>query len=449
MKKTFNKIIGVAAVVVASVFMSSSAMAWGPERTTFTMDEPATYPTFNSITDNPTIGDERNFVRIGEINTDETKLRDEVEIVPGKEYLVYIYVHNNASSTFNDSAHGNAGVAIKTTLASSFSKVLTPEKSGQVTATVSASNSNPASVWDEAKMTTKANKVTLRYVAGSAKIYNDWKLNGSGLAESLFTETGVLLGLNDFNGLIPGCEEYHSIIKYVLLAEELDGSIEKTVSIDGSQYGDTTNAVNGDKVYFKLDISNTGDLALSNAVLKDTLPDGLVLDAGSVKLTANDSGVMDNLSDELVAGGYNLGTIGTGNKITIYYTATVNGNFNCDGTALENTATLIYDSEVPEGDRRSDTAKVYAQKQDCDTPPTPEPEETCATNPNLPGCKELPKTGPAEVAMAVAVAIALGGGIFYLVRTRRTLKTVEGAVTGDKAGKTEDGASQDPDNMVK
>ena len=66
MKKTTNyktKVAVSALLSCLSVMSASSAMAWGPERTTFTMEKPATYPTFNSITNNPTIGDERDFVR--------------------------------------------------------------------------------------------------------------------------------------------------------------------------------------------------------------------------------------------------------------------------------------------------------------------------------------------------------------------------------------------------
>ena len=106
------------------------------------MEAPATYPTFNSITNNPTIGDERDFVRVGEINADETTLKNEVKVMPGRQYLVYVYFHNNASSTFNDKAHNYAGVARVTRMSSAFSKVLTPSEKATVSAVISADNSN-------------------------------------------------------------------------------------------------------------------------------------------------------------------------------------------------------------------------------------------------------------------------------------------------------------------
>ena len=451
MKKTKHNLRFLAAgtaVLGASLAGLTTASAWGPERTTFTMESPATYPTFNSITNNPTIGDERDFVRVGEIDAEVTDLGNTVEVVPGRQYLVYIYFHNNASSTYNDSAHNNSGVAWKTRLASSFSTVLTPEEKGSITATITAENSDPLSVWDEAYMTTSSEKVLLHYVAGSAKIYNDWKANGSVLSTSLFTEEGTLLGLNALNGVIPGCEEYHGIVTYVLQAEALDGSIEKTVSKDGTAFGESVSVKAGDEVSFRLTIRNTGDIALTNAVIKDTLPKGLDLVPGSVSLRANNSEVSDTLSDNILGTGYNLGTIGTGNIIYITYRATASEDFDCTGAELTNSASLTYDSEVSTGDTRSDSASVIVKANDCTEPepnipeviedivdpkptPTPEPEKNCKTNPEMEGCQVLPNTGPLQITLAVVVVLCIAGAGFYFYRTRKTLKHVKDNISGD------------------
>ena len=109
------------------------------------------------------------------------------------------------------------------------------------TGMITADNTNPASVWDEADMTTTYNKVLLRYVRGSAKIYNDFATNGTVMPTTLFTQEGALLGLNTLNGIIPGCEEYHGTVTYVLQAEEIGGSIDK----DGSSYQNGNDQKNG------------------------------------------------------------------------------------------------------------------------------------------------------------------------------------------------------------
>ena len=436
------------AILGLSLFGAGAASAWGPERPTFTMENPASYPTFNSITNNPTIGDERNFVRVGEIDAEGTDLSDTVEGVPGRQYLVYIYFHNNASATYNSSAYNNVGVALRTRMSSSFSTVLTPENSGTITATITADNSNPTSVWDEAYMTTSTDKVLMHYVAGSAKIYNDWGANGSVMPSSLFTEEGTLLGLNALNGVIPGCEEYHGVVTYVLQAEELGGSIEKKVSTDGENYAESVAVAPGSEVYFQLTVHNTGDVALTNAIVKDSLPEGLALIPGSVKLRANDSTVVDTLSDNIIDAGYNLGTIGRGNTIYLTYRATVQGEYDCDGKDLLNNATLTYDSEVGSGDMKSDSANVNVKKDDCEEEPVPldtcetNPgmegcEKNCKTNPEMEGCQELPSTGPLEIIMAIVVIAGLSGGAYYLYRSNKTLKTVESVAKGDDAVKNE------------
>lgn len=192
---------------------------WGPERPTFTMEAPATYPIFNSITNNPTIGDERYFVKIGEINPQSTNLSDSVVVTAGKKYLVYIYFHNNASSTFNDSEHNHVGVALGTRLMTEFSDVVTPENEGVLVASIISENSNPSSVWCSVIMKSITGDVHLKYVENSARLLCDWAANKSLLSSSMFSDDGVLLGLDELNGVIPGCEEYHGVVTFILQAE--------------------------------------------------------------------------------------------------------------------------------------------------------------------------------------------------------------------------------------
>ena len=473
--KTKAKIAAIATISCLSVMGANSAMAWGPERTTFTMEKPATYPTFNSITNNPTIGDERDFVRVGEIDADVTKLKNEIEVVPGRQYLVYIYFHNNASSTFNDAAHNNSGVAFQTRMSSSFSTVLTPAEKGTITGTISAENSNPSAVWDEAYMTTKTEKVLLHYVAGSAKIYNDFKANGSIMPSNLFSESGTYLGLNSLNGIILGCEEYHGVVSYVLQAEELGGSIDKTVSKDGATFSESVNLAPGEEATFQLTILNTGDVALTNAVIKDALPEGLSLVPGSVQLRANDSTTWDPLTDNIIGTGLNLGTIGTGNTIYVQYKVKAGEDFDCTGTELKNNAKLIYDSNTESGDSKEDSAAVFVKKTDCEEPEIPlddcenNPslpecqEKNCKTNPEMEGCQELPSTGPLEIIMAIIIILGIGGGGYYFYRSRKTLNKTENKAKGKNAKNTAEetpkqeeepvqiakDSSQNKDNMVK
>ncbi len=466
--KAIKAIVFTSTVLGICLAAITPASAWGPERSTFTMENPATYPTFNSITNNPTIGDERDFVRVGEINAEVTDLKNEVEVIPGRQYLVYVYLHNNASSTLNDKAHNNVGVAVRTRMSTSFSTVLTPSERGEITTTITADNSNPLSVWDEAYMTTKTDKVFLRYVAGSAKIYNDWRANGTVMPSSIFTEEGTLLGLNELNGVIPGCEEYHGVVTYVLQADELGGSIDKQVSKDGEKYNESLFLGPSEEAFFQLAIRNTGDVALTNAVIKDVLPEGLTLVPGSVQLRANESTVWETLTDDIVGGGINLGTIGTGNTVYIRYKVKAGEDFDCEGKELSNHATLTYDSNVATGETREDEITVTVKKEDCEEPDVPldncetNPglpecqEKNCKTNPEMEGCQELPNTGPLEIVLAIVIIGGIGGAGYYFYRTRKNLKTVENGVAGkdakdintpEETSGPED-SSQKPNDMV-
>ena len=283
--KKFSRIL--VATIAVSMLTVLPVSAWGPERTTYTMDSPAMVPTFNSITDNPTIGDERNFVRIAEKGANGT-FEDEIKLEPGKEYEVYIGYHNDAATETN---YDGSGIAQQVKLSSTFPKKVVVGERAKVSAVISAANTVPEKVWDEAYITADTN-VELAYIAGSAKIYNGWDINGSVLSMDLFTEDGTYLGVDELNGMVFGCAEYSGHVIYTFRAKEIE-------------------------------------------------------------------------------------TVG----------------------------------------------------------------ETCATNPNLEGCKEMPNTGPVEVVLAIAIILGIAGGVYYLYRTRKTLQQVTDVVKNnsdsDKDGNAE------------
>ena len=200
-------------VTMLYIFLSlQSVLAWGPERPTYTMANPADHATFNSITDNAAVGDERDFVRIAEVGGGKP-YSNSVEIEAGKDYEVYIYYHNDASETYNTKEHNYKGVARDTRLSSGFPTELKAGETGDVVGIISSSTTSPEKVWDEAKITAKED-VTLHYVLASAKISNDWGASGRGLSTNLFSQKGTFIGLNELDGMIFGCDEYSGFITY-------------------------------------------------------------------------------------------------------------------------------------------------------------------------------------------------------------------------------------------
>lgn len=197
---------------------------WGPQRPTYTNDKPADHAAFNSITDNPVLGDERDFVRIVEFRDSKTKDKNRyvknIMLEPGKRYEVFIYYHNNASSTFNDKAHNYVGVARNTKVISNFPHELAAGETKQILGIIASSTAIPSAVWDEVNVTAKQ-AVTLHYVAASAKLHNDWQANGTLLSTHMFEE-GNLLGVNELNGLILGGQAYSGYITYTIQVDAVE-----------------------------------------------------------------------------------------------------------------------------------------------------------------------------------------------------------------------------------
>lgn len=197
---------------------------WGPNRQTYTMEDPADYATFNSITDNVLVGDERQFVRVVEDGVGDTYSHD-LTIEPGKRYRVYIYYHNDASETFNSTDKNQVGVALGAKLFSSFPKKLAQDERQAIIGRISSTTTSPEAVWDEAYITAKE-ALTLHYVEGSAKIYNHWHQDGLELSDKLFSTEGVYLGTQDLNGIVYGCDRFSGSVGYLFETKVAKGNLE-------------------------------------------------------------------------------------------------------------------------------------------------------------------------------------------------------------------------------
>ncbi len=421
----------VAVLGLTLVALGSNASAWGPERTTYTNEKPADYATFNSITNNVAVGDERNFVRVRELGKDDT-YTDEVEVTPGKEYEVYLYYHNNAATNTNESGYG---VATNARMASAYpTKLMTGER-GMISGILSWSyvtqtNNNPqeGKVWDEAYLTTKTDGVVLRYKTGSAKIFNSGATNNSVLPTMLFTEGGTPLGFNKLAGTLPGCAEYSGHITYTLVAEKTDLSMEKLVSVDGENWAKEVTVKPGDFVTYKVIFKNTGNTKFTNVIFTDSHDEGLSLRPGSTKVYDMNNADGKTIDDIIDISGYNTGDADAGALVQVIYQSQVSWDESVCNKSLKNTIKVAYNSDQ----EKTDDATVLVACDEPDDPDDPDNPsgKTCATNPEMEGCKELPNTGPVEIIMATIIVIGIGGGGYYLYRTNKTLKTVEENVAG-------------------
>ena len=412
-------VAGLAALVL-TILTPAVAGAAGPDRKTFTMKEPADYVTFNSITDNPTLGDERNFVRVAEVGANGV-FSDEVKIVPGKEYEVYIGYHNNAASSLNGTAAGGKGIALDVRISSQFPSTVSASKKGKVSAIISSSNATPKEVWDEAYFTTDSKAdVVLRYVENSATIYNGGKINGTKLGgETLFSENGIYIGYNSLSGKLPGCAEYSGHIIYHVRAEQVGAKVTKSASLDGVNFFKVVNPKPGDTVTYKVEFENIGTVDLTKVTFHDKLPAGVTLLPGTTLLVnnANPNGV--TMADTIGQNGFQTGLYGAGAKATLTYKVKVNDDIVANGVCGTNkfVNTIFVDHSAGE---ISDTSTL-------------EIERTC-TEGEEPGDPpaELPKTGPAEIALAVIAAACVIVGIVYWYRSQKEFNTLKKSATGGK-----------------
>lgn len=443
-KKMTYQVSAIAAAVISVATLSSQVFAWGPERPTFTGENPADYVTFNSITNNGKVGDERNFVRIREDGAGN--YGDEMKLVPGKEYQVMVYYHNNAKTSLNESGKGIAkDVSVKAQMPS----VVKPGERGKISGTVSASNANPASVWDEAYVTADTD-VALRYVPGSATITSNGAVNGQVLPDSLFT-TGALIGYDSLNGVLPGCAQYSGYVVYKFKVDAPNFEVQKQVSPTGQkQWQENYAAKPGEKVDYKITYKNTGTTAQNNVNIKDTLPKGVVYQPGSTKVynASNPNG--RGVSDNVVASGINIGDYAAGGNAVIIYSATIGaGNeLVCGANTLTNTA-----SAITSGGTKSDTANVTVNVEckpnEC-MPGVPTGDARCAAcvpaegqvvdaNGNCVAASgSLPTTGPAETILTILGIGALTAGFAYWYRSRQNLKKALAGVNLETEEKAHD-----------
>lgn len=434
--KRFSAVI---AMVAAAIIVPAVVFAWGPSRPTFTVANPADYITFNSITDNPVVGDERNFVVVKDAaNTNDGGWQDNITVQPGKEYLVRVYVHNNAAPNLNLVAHNTRVMA---------SVPNTTGKSVSISGFVTADNANPNKIWDDIHFNSTQN-FNLTYVAGSAEIYNNgYAAGGSGksLSDSIVTSNGALIGYNGPDGNVPGCFQYDNFVYFKVKPQFPNENF--TVSKDVRKSGDASfvesvNANPGDTLNYRITYKNTGNTQENNVILKDTLPAGVTFVPGSVKImNANNlSGAYVKDGDNLFSTGINIGSYTAGSNALVIFNATVNRNDSlpkCGTNTLVNVASAQPEGQTP----KSDDATVIANR-------TCNPGEITVCelatkqivtikedqfNPlkyskNLDDCKvtpvtppELPQTGAGDGIVAIVGLGAMIASVVYYIASRRAL----------------------------
>jgi len=199
-----KRLVGVITLgVVAGLALTAivhAAATFGPSRPTFTWANPANYITFNSITDNPTWGDERHILKARDVNSPTTAYSTQTQVKDNQEVVLAVYFHNNAASNLNLTANHTR---VKFALPAGSATTLVPK------AYITADNANPAQVWSTADLTS-SQEFSMAYEPGTAKLYTNY-VNGVSVSDSVVSD-GALIGTNGTDGKVQGCGQFSGYV---------------------------------------------------------------------------------------------------------------------------------------------------------------------------------------------------------------------------------------------
>lgn len=385
----FKKASFIVSIVLAAIVIPAVSFAYGPERPTFTMANPATYVTFNSITDDPAVGDERNFFRVRDLSTGEA-YGDTANLVPGHKYEAEVFYHNNAASNLNLVAHNVKARVELPAVIEAHSTSTTGE------AFISSSNANPQSVYDYINFNnTTGADIAITKVAGSAKITNEGASNGQAISDASLFGSGAVLGFNSLNGDVPGCDHYAGLVTFQFTAAQPNYTFTKSVRLDGSGVNGWKNSETvgqGGIVNFELAYDNTGTATQNNVTMLDKLPAGMTYIPGSAKLYNGESPDGKTIDDSITKNGTNIGDYPQGTNAYLDFSARIDA---APCTVLTNTAGISTDN----GDTNASATVTVAGN--------------CAA--------ALPTTGPVQVVAGLLGIGAITFGIVYYLKSRREL----------------------------
>lgn len=362
-----HRVYAVLLISAAVVIPSLAIFAYGPDRPTYTIEQPADHITFNSITNNPNWGDERNSVLVRPVGATNNDWRDDLNVEDGKEYEIKVLVHNNAAANLNLTATNvRVNADIPTTAGTS----------ATIQSAIMSDNSQPNKIWDHVTLNSDK-RFNVAYVPGSARYFNNIN-NSAGFAINdgdLISQNGALVGYNSMDGNIPGCFQYSGFMYYkVKIYGELTANYEMSKQVRKhveGQKGNWSKSVTvkpEDKVDYLIQYKNTGTANQNNVVVKDALPTKLSYNNGTTKLF-NESNPAPNgmvTSDNLVTpSGINIGNYAPENNALVTFTATTPKakDVECGNNTYRNTAYV----ETDNGNKQ-DTADVVVTKDCKDTP---------------------------------------------------------------------------------
>ncbi len=258
---------------VNSIIEASDGDEW-------TCDNAPTTPTFNhypltfsataeKCSDYPAI-DAALDVANPQFSKSQADLDNGLTLDVGQQGAAMMYIHNGASNSLPLEQTTARNVHIVTQTDTSVGK------SHQIKVTYTADN---APTYTKSFTVYTPENAKLEVIPNTGFMYD---LKGLVILD----QQNLNLGNSDYAlGDLDACFEYSLFLSFKFKVVGTDQgkptvSIQKTVKNNtvGNSYSDSTGAFNGDRVNFKMVVTNTGNTALNNVVVTDAIPNGLQFD---------------------------------------------------------------------------------------------------------------------------------------------------------------------------
>lgn len=365
LKRHAGKATALAVASLTVIGLTSAAMAaFGPDRPTKVYEGPGTpgfdHVTFNSFTNVPDIGDERNFLT-GKIAGADGGFYDPMDNLRNQdEILMRVYVHNGADPKHN--ADGS-GIAKNTKVRVELPEAGKTALNQSAKAFISADNAQPQEIYDTLDMKAEnSGYFALSYVPGSAMVTSN---EGTKAIGDEVVAGGVNLGDEK------GCFEYVKLITFKVKVIMPNYSIEKTVRKKGeTEWKKDITVKPGDEVEWAIEFKNAGSTQLNKVVILDQVPEGTTVSADTIELVNpnNPNGV--KFPDALQAAGrqvnMRIGDYLPGSNAFVYFNSKMDP-LECGTKTLVNKAFA-----TPEGyGAVTDEAKVTVDTgKECEQPKT-------------------------------------------------------------------------------
>ena len=439
------------AIVLAG---STPASAWGPTRQTFTMNDPADYVTFNSITDDPSWGDERGFTLIKDVTgqandanaASSGNFQEVATAEDGHTYMVKVFVHNNAAANLNLVAKNTRLMAYLPTASGDSAMIQAMLAADNCGANTAGATGSPCVFWDEAYIKSDDENDTFKVslVDGSLRYYNNIRgaTNDESFTfdndEDLLTDKGVQVGYEQMDGNVPGCFQYSGYFTFLVNVTEDPASftLTKQFRVNGGEWTHTGTANPGDTIEYAVGYANVGETKQEHVIIRDTLAKnisilndqqtdneftgntaldqnaiGLNYVAGSTYLrnaTYPDKPGFHVTNDEWTTKGLDIGSYEKDSNAYVYYTVKVpdEEQLQCGQNIFENTVIAT----TADGSKLA-TTQVSVNRDCSDTPDPIVPGE------EHPGAPEA-GTG-VKTAVISLVAFMICGAVLVRVLVKR------------------------------